>query len=369
MKKSLIALAVASVFAAPAMADEVKVYGKADMGFGSVNNGTGSAVQISSQVTKLGFKGSEDMGNGMSAIWQIEQQIDIDGTTTGGGNHFTFAGRNSFLGLKSDAAGTVLMGRHDTPYKIATRKLDVFGDQMADNRALLGGNGGGFHDMRAAEALAYMSPKLGGMATIAAAYIAGAEIPAAAGAVKGSGYSLAGMFDIGPVYATVAYQTVTYGSAGTGTLATPGAAYLPNDSTKATKIGVGYTVMEGLNVNAVYEKISTNGTGTSAINNAGGRTDVYVAAAYKFTDTDGVKVAYGKAGNNGNTSNTSATQVSAGYEHDLSKNTNVYVQYTSIKNGAAAKYGISTAGTTMQNGTIVAGNTVTGMMLGVKHSF
>lgn len=366
MKKSLIALAVTSTFAMSAMADEGKVYGKVDLGIGSVNNGTGSAIQISSQVTKLGFKGDEDLGNGLSAIWQIEQQIDVDTGTTGGAKT-TFATRNSFLGLKSNAAGTVLAGRHDTPYKIATRGLDVFADQMPDNRAVMGGVGA-LHDMRSADALAYLSPKLGGMATIAAAYIAGAETGFAANAIKGSGYSLAGMFDIGPVYAAVAYQTVTFGSLATGTLAAP-AGWLANDSTKATKLGVGYTIMEGLKVNAVYEKISTSGTGAAAINNASGRTDIYVGASYKFTDKDGVKLAYGKAGNLGNTSNTGATQLSAGYDHDLSKNTNVYVQYTKVSNSAGANYGIATLGTTMQNGTIANGASVTGMILGMKHSF
>lgn len=368
MKRSLIALAVAGAFVAQAaMADDVKIYGKADMGFGSVNNGTSSATQVASQVTKLGFKGSEDMGDGVSAIWQIEQQIDIDGTTTAGGNHFTLASRNSFLGLKSDAAGTVLMGRHDTPYKIATRGLDVFGDQMADNRALLGGNGGGYHDMRAADVLAYISPKLGDMATIAAAYVAGAEIPAAAGAIKGKGVSLAGMFDIGPVYAAVAYQAITYGSTATGTLAAAGT-IAPNDQFKATKVGVGYTVIDPLKLNAVYEKVSSSGTGVADANNAKGRTDIYVAATYKFGSND-VKLALSKAGNTGNATATGAKQMSVGFDHDLSKATSVYVQYTKISNDTNATYGISTAGTTLQTGTVVAGKSVTGMILGVKHSF
>lgn len=100
-----------------------------------------SAKKVSSNTSRLGLKGSEDLGDGLSAIWQIEQQVNIDDTTCAGGTG-TLATRNSFGGLKSDSMGTVLLGRHDTPYKIATRKLDVFADNLADSRALTGGVAG-----------------------------------------------------------------------------------------------------------------------------------------------------------------------------------------------------------------------------------
>lgn len=141
MKKSLTALAVASAFVAPAaMADtsNVSIYGIVDLAVGSTNNGAVSASQVSSQVSKLGFKGSEGLGDGLSAIWQIEQQIDVDNSSAAGAKN-TLATRNSFVGLKSERMGTVLLGRHDTPYKIATRKLDVFVDQLATNYSLMGG--------------------------------------------------------------------------------------------------------------------------------------------------------------------------------------------------------------------------------------
>ena len=132
MKKSLIALAVASAFVAPAAMAEATVYGQMHLSIDMANNGaTPSAKtnQLNNRTSHLGFKGAEDLGSGLSAVWQIESDIAADdGATT------SLGGRNTFLGLKSDSLGSIMAGRHDTPYKMATRNLDVFADTAADNR-------------------------------------------------------------------------------------------------------------------------------------------------------------------------------------------------------------------------------------------
>jgi len=144
MKKKLITLAVASTLtaavavSAPAFADtsNVTVYGFANLSYDLTDNGAVSANKVSSSQSRLGLKGSEDLGDGLSAVWQLEQGINIDNSGAGNG----LATRNSFLGLSSGTAGTVLLGRHDTPYKIASRGFDVFADTIADNRSLMGGS-------------------------------------------------------------------------------------------------------------------------------------------------------------------------------------------------------------------------------------
>src|SRR5512139_3608005 len=114
MKKSLIALAVAGAFAAPAFAatENVDVYGKLHMSVsvfqdqqedvaGTAKNEGVSDLQISSNASRIGFKGAEDLGGGLSAIWQVESGVNLDEQT---GN---WASRNSFVGLKG-GFGTVL---------------------------------------------------------------------------------------------------------------------------------------------------------------------------------------------------------------------------------------------------------------------
>ncbi len=137
MKRTLIAAAVAGALGLPtiALADDstVEVYGKLYPQFQGVR-GTGATPttqpagerstlaiapggnnvvthsEVNASSSRLGFRGKEPLGGGLSAIWQIENQIDLD---TGGD---TFASRNSFVGLRG-GFGAVKLGRMDTVYK------------------------------------------------------------------------------------------------------------------------------------------------------------------------------------------------------------------------------------------------------------
>ena len=86
--KKLIALAVAALPMA-AMAD-VTLYGNIEA---SIENGKSlaysggakkSTTRIDDTGSLIGFKGSENLGNGLKAIWQVEQALSIDGTNVNG---------------------------------------------------------------------------------------------------------------------------------------------------------------------------------------------------------------------------------------------------------------------------------------------
>jgi predicted porin len=361
MQKKILVVAVAAAMAAPLAFADTSIYGKADMALAITDNGSTNTTQVSSQVTKLGFKGAEDLGGGTSAIWQIEQQIDIDAAGSGTSTHTTFAGRNSFAGLKGDSWGTVLLGRHDTPYKIATRGLDVFGDQLADNRSLMGGASGGAHDARLGDVVAYISPSMSGF-TAAVAYVAGAENAFASGAKKGTAWSLAGLYGDGPIFVSLAYQTITYGDAGTGTLS--GGAFAGDDKFDAFKIGGSYK-MDALKLNAVYENVGSSGSG---IGDALDQHNYYLSGVYDLGGDD-IKLAYGKAGDKNSMSGTGASQVSVGYDHMMSKNTSLYAQYTNISNDSNAAYGITQAGSTAGISAAGAGKDPSAWAFGLKTSF
>ncbi len=371
MKKSLIVLAVAGIFAAPvAMAEEVVIYGAVDMAFGSWDNGATSTNQVSSQSSKLGFKGAEDLGGGTSAIWQIEQQVDPDGAGPGVGTGL-FATRNSFAGLKSESMGTLLMGRYDTPYKIATRRLDLFGDQAPDNRSLMGGgaanNASGLHDKRLTDVVNYTSPSMNGF-TVGVAYGAAAETATLSTNTKGSIWSMAGMYDSGPMFLSLSYQQLKYGSAGTGTAAVP-TGYAVNDSDSAWKLGGSYKI-DALQLNLVYEKTTSSIAGTG---DRFGRQDWYLGGKYSF-GSDAIKLAYtsagkvGTAGTNANYNTSAAKQISIGYDHSMSKTTTLYAQYSRIANDTNAAYKFTNAST---GGAIAvaAGNDPSVWAVGMKHSF
>ena len=276
MNKKLIALAIASAISAPAMAatGNVDIYGLMSVAVDSVQNGdasldttpattthnTNRVGRFSDYASRIGFKGSEDLGNGLSAIWQIEQQINVDNNGAAGtGNAFGGAGlRNTFLGLKSKDLGSVLGGRYDTPYKVATGRLDPFADTMGDYNGVVGAasatGAGSYFDQRPSNVVDYISPNWSGL-SVAAAYAFGAETAVNNVAVTDKNanlYSLAAMYDAGPFFLSAAYEKHNFGSAGVGTFA--GA---PNTDESAYKIGAGYSIMD-FTLGALYEKTKDN---------------------------------------------------------------------------------------------------------------
>lgn len=82
----------------------------------------GDYWQVESRASRLGAKGSKDLGNGLKAIYKMEFEVDI--ADDNGGDNIT--ARNQYVGLSCDF-GTLLVGRHDTPYKVFTGK-DMFSD-------------------------------------------------------------------------------------------------------------------------------------------------------------------------------------------------------------------------------------------------
>jgi predicted porin len=134
MKKSLIALAVLSTIAGSAVAQSsVTVYGVVDVNITSSENGSNPA-QASTALgdnglanSRLGFRGTEDLGGGLKAEFQLEAnmtpttgQVGANGTTTGNNNAAnqtapvsTIFNREAWVGLSSTKFGSIRMGRTD----------------------------------------------------------------------------------------------------------------------------------------------------------------------------------------------------------------------------------------------------------------
>lgn len=381
MQKKIIAAAIAAVFSAPAFADNsnVTLYGVANVSYDLVNTGSDAAGKaafssnkVSNNTSRLGLKGSEDLGDGLSAIWQIEQKIDLD--NAGG----TFGTRNTFAGLSSKTAGTVLLGRHDTPYNLSTRKLDLFADSLADNRSILGGGRsaaanavpavatatvGASFDGRQPDAIAYISPNLNGF-TGAAAYVAGAENQTSNAQTKGSAWSLAGWYNLDALYASLGYEVHHIGTA-PGTV---GNTALPAGTTKkesAWKLGLSYTI-DALTANFAHERIGDNFGAAGA--NALGHNTYYLAGKYTLGN-GAIKLAYTRASANA-AANTGTRQASIGYDHSLSKRTSAYALYTQLHNDTAGVYLLSSNGTgAPPAATGTAGSKPSAFSFGLKHTF
>lgn len=360
MNKSLIALAVAGVCASSAAMAAVDFYGQANVSYDVINNDANrDSMGVGSNASRFGLKGSEDLGGGLAAIWQIENQIAIGsglGGTENPGSQTQLAFRDTFAGLKSSSLGTLRLGRFDTPYKMATRGMDMFHNTIADNRSLMGLG----HDVRASNSVGYNSLNYAGF-SVAAQYFGdqGGTAPGFNTPVFGTantlfntneGVSVAAMYDSGPFYATAAYQSVSNGLSNT------------NISTDAWKLGLGYSVA-AFAINGVYEKIDPR-TGP------GGARAWYLSGKYNVTSADAIKLAYANVDNHVNDApNSGAKQYSVGYDHKMSNRTTLYALYTKLDNDSNAGYqmGWNSSGTSISNGAM--GNSPSAFSLGMKHSF
>lgn len=156
-KKMITLLVLVAVLAAgSALAgDNFKVYGKFNVSADMMNNSEDSQMTLASNSSRFGLRGSEELNENFTFIWQFESLIDIaDGPGT------PLATRNSFLGLKGNW-GMFLYGKHDTPFKNISRKVELFGEQFGDSRYALGAVGEGW-DRRLTDVMVYGTPDLSG---------------------------------------------------------------------------------------------------------------------------------------------------------------------------------------------------------------
>ena len=122
MKKHLIAAAVAGVLAAPAMA-QVSVYGIMDLAVRSsspdVGPSTTTLVSGSFYTSRLGFKGTEDLGGGLKASFTLEGKVNADDGAT------TLGNRESSVALSGEF-GAITLGRTDTSQSEAVELVAHF---------------------------------------------------------------------------------------------------------------------------------------------------------------------------------------------------------------------------------------------------
>jgi predicted porin len=340
MNKKLVTLAVAAAMAVPAaaMADAV-LYGKLNVaidyvdqdngfdGWGlSGNQGTRPWLNVpfvgnNGPSNRIGVKGSEDLGNGLKAIYQVEFGIDLTDTNNravSGSESVTM--RNSYVGLASNW-GTVLMGRHDTPLKISTGPLDLFADTMADYN-----NTVGFNDLRVDNAIAYISPSFSGFQFAGAVHAGGGAMINGYNEDSNSlaeAYSLAGIYKNGPFYGSLAYESL--GEDLATTQATRDAFPGTFGDFDKWRVGLGLLDWNGFTLDGIYE----NWDGAGFVD--GVDADLWqIQAGYSFNNFM-VKAMYGDSSVDGNGDNDRGydwNTWAVGADYNFSKRTKAFMVYT-----------------------------------------
>src|SRR5574341_617950 len=298
-------LVIAAEGEAPMVQGNIEIYGAAKLSVDVIDTDsktTGadtSLTKVSSNSSRLGFKGTEALSDDLSAILQLELGVNYDSTQTSAVSSISSATtntatgattvntkstnidkityRNSYVGLGSKTIGAVIFGIHDTPYKLATGSLDAFADSMADYNAIIGTvNATSDFDLRATNAIMYMSPKWGGLQIMAATSTNGQESDTGVSGNK-SEYSLSASFNRGPVYVALAHEVHKNGYGSLDKL---------GYKIEGAKAGVGVTV-EGTKIGLVYETLKD---GVSDSRNT--RDALYLAVSQKL-GMETVKIAYG----------------------------------------------------------------------------
>lgn len=341
MQKKLIALAVAGLMSAPAFAQSnVTVYGVADayMAFGSNDKNDMQAINSGGlSGSRLGFKGSEDLGNGLKAVFTYEQGFDI---TDGGG----FAGdaRQSFVGL-SGGFGTVSLGRQYAPgYDFIS---DAFGSSsILSPQAILSGNSGmsidAGGDSRWNSSVAYNGAFSG--LTVRAIYAMGGTEVAVNDVSGDDRYALGAKYANGPLGITAAYQVIQSATAGA-------------DDNDEWTLGASYNFgMMTLSANYQDAKSIRNVKGNDA--------DLWqVGVVVPVGAVGNVHVGYGEI--DMDVGNAKAQSYSIAYTHALSKRTTAYVGYNGTDNDNGLAYGV------VPGATGVTGETSNVVAVGMRHTF
>ncbi len=228
MKKSLIALAVLAASGAAMAQSSVTLYGLVDTFYANVSTDNGAGVTTSTNVlnsgavngSRWGLKGSEDLGGGLKANFQLESGFNNDtGAAAQGGLLF---GRAAWVGF-SGGFGAVSVGRIATPYYDVEGAQDaVFNSALSPEtltfRSSTAGNAGSIGSAATARSnntIKYVAPAMSGFgaavsygldekAVGSAATVAAPTLPltTAGRAVTSLNLTYAG----GPVAVSFAYQ-------------------------------------------------------------------------------------------------------------------------------------------------------------------
>ncbi|WP_296892094.1 porin [Thiobacillus sp.] len=371
MQKKLIALALASAFAAPAFAatSNVDISGQLNLSVDYLDSDTvtnGGNVGVSSNASNIIFKGSEDLGGGLKALWQIQTYFSTGGTgntdSTNGSAPDGVSSGNTFVGL-GGGFGTVILGKNESPVKMLSRKTDFFGNQIGDSRNLtsVGGTNSAGFDTRPNNQVAYTTPSMSGLSGTVAyfsnmnttAAVSGTASPDATDKSV-DGWAAAGNYENGPLMLGLGYETHNLSNAN---------AALSDE--KVLRLAAGYAI-GNFKFTGLYQKADD----IAGINGAD-RKVWGLGAGYNMGNIL-LKAQYYDAGDLNSVSNTGAQMYAIGADYSLSKRTKLQFAYAATDNDSGAAFSAFGGGhgdNPYSGANATAGANPTGFSMGVVHNF
>lgn len=311
-RRHILAASVAAALALPAAAvADTTFYGQIDMSVDSIDDGNERESYLSSNSSRLGVKGSEDLGGGLAVLFQLEGSIGWDGGSTtnqnsGGANQDRFGPtRDSFVGLRGDF-GTFragyLPGVNQWVYD-----ANLFANSIGDPSTMTAfGFGGG----RWSNAVQYISPDINGLdVAFTHAFDEDADVSADRWIARGT-------YNNGPLFVGLTYLNQKRDSA---------------SDDKTTIALTGAYDFDGFKLVGSFSKDDNIGDGTQD-------RDIWSIGGSVAAGGGNARLQYTGADDLSGTSNTGGDMWAIGYDYPLSKRTTVYANYAKVDNGGAAAF-------------------------------
>lgn len=341
--KLTIATLLMSAFATAHAQSTVTIYGVVDAGLQSYNNGVDRYSRSSNSAwstSRLGFRGSEDLGNGLSAEFMLEGQLNPSEGTLGGTTPATneVFNREAWVGLRSKQLGAFRVGRTDVTFAqdidIGTSQAGNFGLRPINNTSIELG-------IDQKNVVRYISPRVAGF-TIEVGHATGNN----AGATADAQASQTGAFvryDQGKLRVMAGYQR--------------------NDATTV----VGQRDFQAIGASYDFGMFSIGGThgsgDTSTVGTSKSTADV-VSVRVPLKNGYAVHAVYGQTKDGSQASQNKGTGYTLLGTKTLSKRTLIYAGYSKVDNQANSRMAMSTMTVPTAGGVNTQGYTV-----GINHTF
>ncbi len=313
MRKPALLAALLAVAISPALADTT-VYGSARAALNyRDDDASRTSWRIQNQSSRLGFRGVEDLGRGLSALFQYEFGVDLADNSTLGGE--SVGGRLSLVGLKSSSWGQLTLGRQWDPYYFAVAgEVDTFnGDASANGYYANGGT------TRGDNMLLYGSPSFfGGLQIFGAVQADGPT-----GDSDVDRWQIAAIYDRGPLFLGAGWAQVADDVEGEGCGLSDG----KRDGDKLNQYGAQgrYFFDNGIGIAGSVQKCDNDGSGRQELDS----TNVDLIVNYSFKT---VRIQLGgfwreNRGGDGDLERAKLTGWILGFQGRLSKRSRVGVEY------------------------------------------
>ena len=378
MKKSAITLALLAASGAALAQSSVTMFGVVDAGVGSIRaTGAGHTTGMISgenSTSRLGFRGKEDLGDGLAASFWLEGQVLNDtgnGANQSSGFDFT---RQSTVSLSGNF-GEVRLGRDFTPTFLTMITYDTSGNRGFGTIEVLGASAGGVAGLngqnRVSNSVAYFLPaSLGGIYGNAQVSF-GERSSTQTRVANANGISSSAASAITDKTGNHFGGRIGYAN---GTLDVSGAYSKFHDAVRTVGTSFYAADYEIANIGASYnfgivkpaaffqqDKIA----GTAGIAEFKLNTFAVGATAPLGAGVLRAQLSRYDFKNTGNDAN----KISLGYVYSLSKRTALYADVARIKNKGSATYSFTNLSGSLASGAPVGGGSATGFAVGLKHSF